>query len=306
MSGVLMKFSRFSRRASLTGLAAATALVLAACGGGDDNAEGPTADEDGVTTLTVGATPVPHGQILEYVSEELGEEAGLDIEVVEFDDFQLPNRQMDEGNLDANYFQHVPFLEQQIDDHGYEISHGEGVHIEPYAMFSSQHDDVDSLEESATIGITSDAGNQPRALLLLEAVGLLEDIDEDSAALTMSDEQNPMNLHFADAPPGILAQVTDHVPIDAAIINRIYFLEAGLDVDDALIVEDAEASPYANVLAWNTEDDDNEAIQKLDELLHSQEVADYITENWPEGEIIPATQSEATADDAESDSAEQE
>src|SRR5699024_3428598 len=95
--------SRPSRRLALTSLAAASALVLAACGGSDDNAEGPTAGEDGTTTLTVGATPVPHGQILEFVSEELGEEANLEIEVVEFDDFQLPNRQMDEGNLDANY-----------------------------------------------------------------------------------------------------------------------------------------------------------------------------------------------------------
>jgi len=295
-----MNSSRFSRRLSLTGLAAASALVLAACGGSDDSAEGPTANEDGVTTLTVGATPVPHGQILEYVSEELGEDAGLDIEVVEFDDYQLPNRQMDEGNLDANYFQHVPFLEQQIADHGYEISHGEGVHIEPYALFSSQHDDVDDIEEGATIGITSDAGNQPRALLLLEAVGMLEDIEEDSAALTLTDEQNPMNLQFEENPPEILAQVVDDASIDAAIINGNYFLEAGLDVNDALIVEEAENSPYANVLAWNSDDDGNEAIQQLEELLHSQEVADYITETWPEGEIIPATQS-GSSDDAETD-----
>jgi len=288
-----------SRRLTLTGLVAASALVLAACGGGDDSAEGPTANEDGVTTLTVGATPVPHGQILEFVSEELGADAGLDIEVVEFDDYQLPNRQMDEGSLDANYFQHVPFLEQQIEDHGYEISHGDGVHIEPYALFSNQHDSVDDIDEGATIGITSDAGNQPRALLLLEAVGLLEDIDEDSAALTLTEEQNPMDLQFEENPPEILAQVVDDASIDAAIINGNYFLEAGLDVKDALIVEEAENSPYANVLAWNSANDDNEAIQKLDELLHSQEVADYITETWPEGEIIPATQG-STTDDAES------
>lgn len=280
--------SRTSRRLALTSLAAASALVLAACGGSDDTAEGPTAGEDGTTTLTVGATPVPHGQILEFVSEELGEEANLEIEVVEFDDFQLPNRQMDEGNLDANYFQHVPFLEQQVEDHGYEISHGEGVHIEPYAMFSSQHDDAESISEGATIGITSDAGNQPRALMLLEEAGLLEDIDDESAALTLTEEQNPMNLEFEENPPEILAQVVDDSAIDAAIINGNYFLEAGLDVSDAIVVEDADDSPYANILAWNSSNDDNEAVQKLDELLHSDEVVDYIKENWPEGEIIPA------------------
>src|SRR5690625_5211915 len=297
MSGALMKFSRFSRRASLTGLAAATALVLAACGGSDDSAEGPTADEDGVTTLTVGATPVPHGQILEYVSDELGEDAGLDIEVVEFDDFQLPNRQMDEGTLDANYFQHVPFLDQQIEDHGYEISHGDPIHIEPYAVFSNEHDSAEDIEDGATIGITSDAGNQPRALQLLEQAGLLEDIDDDSAALTLTDEQNPMGLEFEENPPEILAQVVDDASIDAAIINGNYFLDAGLDVADAIIIEDADDSPFANVLAWNSENDDNETIQKLDELLHSDEVAEYIEETWPEGEVIPAGQANDTADD---------
>lgn len=279
-----------SRRWALTGLAAASALVLAACGGADEDAEGPAANEDGVTTLSVGATPVPHGQILEYVSEELGDEAGLEIDVVEFDDFQLPNRQLEEGNLDANYFQHVPFLEQQIDDHGYEISHSEPVHIEPFAAFSNEYDSAEDIPEGATIGITSDAGNQPRALLLLEAVGLLEDIDEDSAALTLTDEQNPMDLQFEENPPEILAQVVDDPAIDAAIINANYFLEAELTADDAIIIEGVEESPYANVLAWNTTDDDNEAIQQLDELLRSPEVADYIEENWPEGEVLPADQ----------------
>ena len=294
---------RRSRRIALTGLAAASALVLAACGGSDDSAEGPTAGDDGVTTITVGATPVPHGQILEFVSEELGEENDLNIDVVEFDDFQLPNRQMDEGTLDANYFQHVPFLEQQVEDHGYEISHGDGVHIEPYAMFSSQHDDADGITEGATIGITSDAGNQPRALMLLEEAGLLEDIDGESAALTLTEEQNPLNLEFEENPPEILAQVVDDSSIDAAIINGNYFLEAGLNVDEAIVVEEAEDSPYANVLAWNSSADDNEAIQKLDELLHSEEVANYIEENWPEGEIIPAGDSGQNDDADQGDEA---
>src|SRR5699024_4976341 len=247
--------SRTSRRLALTGLAAASALVLAACGGSDRHAAGPTSAEAGTTTPSVGATPVPDGQILEFVSEELGAEANLEIEIVEFDDFQLPNRQMDEGSLDANYFQHVPFLEQQIEDHGYEISHGEGIHIEPYAMFTSQHESAEDITEGATIGITSDAGNQPRALMLLEEAGLLEDIDGESAALTLTEEQNPMGLEFEENPPEILAQVVDDPSIDAAIINGNYFLQAGLNVDDAIVVEEAEDSPYANVLAWNSSAD---------------------------------------------------
>src|SRR5699024_5975431 len=130
---------RRPQRLALTGIAAASALVLAACGSNDD-AEGPQADDNGVTTLTVGATPVPHGQILEYVAERLGEAAGRDLEVVEYDDFQLPKRQMDEDTLEADYFRHVAFLDQQLEDHGYEISHGDAIHIEPYAVFPNEHD----------------------------------------------------------------------------------------------------------------------------------------------------------------------
>src|SRR5699024_10695822 len=210
-------------------------------------------------------TPVPHGQILEYVSDELGEDAGLDIEVVEFDDFQLPNRQMDEGTLDANYFQHVPFLDQQIEDHGYEISHGDPIHIEPYAVFSNEHDSAEDIEDGATIGITSDAGNQPRALQLLEQAGLLEDIDDDSAALTLTDEQNPIGLDLYTKPSLKLARLVDDASIDAAIINGYYFLDAGLDVVEAIIILDAKESKYANVLAWYYENDANATIQKLDE-----------------------------------------
>lgn len=287
------RLSRRPRHLALTGMAAASALFLAACGGSDEEADGPTAGDDGITTVTVGATPVPHGQILEFVADELAAEHDLELEIVEFDDFQIPNRQMDEGTLDANYFQHVPFLQQQVDDHGYELSHGEGVHIEPYAMFSNQHDEAEDITEGSTIGITSDAGNQPRALMLLEEVGLLEDIEEDSAALTLTDEQNPMDLQFEENPPEILAQVVDDSSIDAAIINGNYFLEAELDVADAMVVEDAEESDYANILAWNSSADGNEAIDQLDELLHSEEVANYIEETWPEGELIPAGQSDA-------------
>src|SRR5699024_12748368 len=133
----------------------------------------------------------------------------------------------------------------------------------------------------ATSGTTSDARNQTRPQQLLEQAGLLEDIDDDSAALTLTDEQNPMGLEFEENPPEILAQVVDDASIDAASINGNYFLDAGLDVADAIIIEDADDSPFANVLAWNSENDDNETIKKLVELLHSDVVAEYNVEPWP-------------------------
>ncbi|WGH83005.1 MetQ/NlpA family ABC transporter substrate-binding protein [Auritidibacter ignavus] len=289
---------------ALGATATITALVLTGCGeegGGDNGGDGD------VTTITVGANPVPHARILEYVDENLAEDAGIDLEINEYDDYQTPNRVLDEGGDDANYYQHLPFLEQQEEDLGYDFDHGDPIHLEPYAGFSEKHDSIDDLPDGATIGITNDPANQPRALQLLEAEGLLEDIGDDDGALDLTDEQNPKGLEFEESQPEFLAQVVDDDSIDLAIINGNYFLEAGLSVDDALVVESAEDSPWGNMLVWRA-GDDNDAIATLEELLHSQEVADFITEEWPNGEIIPAEgdSSESSEDASDEENAEEE
>jgi D-methionine transport system substrate-binding protein len=273
---------------SRVALVSAAALALTACGGsGDEPAAGPTA-EGGITTITVGASPTPHAEILEFVDAELAADAGLDLEITTFDDYVLPNTALAEGDLDANYFQHLDYFESQVAAQGYDFDHFEGVHIEPYALYSSSLASADDLAQGAVVGITNDPGNQARALDLLVANGLLtlEDTGEEQPTL-LDIADNPKDLEFIETAPEQLVRALEDV--DAAVINGNYALEAGLNpATDSLLLESAEGSPYANFLAVRAEDKDNEAIVALDGLLHSPEVKAFIEERWPAGEILPA------------------
>lgn len=275
---------------TLIGTGIAAALALTACGGGD-NASAPSAaatlDPANPTTVTVGASPVPHAKILEFVDQNLAKEAGIDLAIEEFDDYQTPNIALSDGSLDANYFQHLPFFEEQVQSKGYKFEHGAGIHIEPYAGFSAKHKDVSEIPDGGTIAITNDPANQPRALKVLETAGLLKNIEDDSAALNLTEEQNPKKLKFEENQPEILLPLVEDPAIDLALINGNFILQAGLSTDDALVVESVEDNPYANFLAWN-EGDTNPAVAKLEELLHSPEVKSYIEETWPNGDVTPA------------------
>jgi len=279
------------RRRSLLGAGGLLlAAALAGCGaggGGTSPSADATLDPANPVTVKVGANPVPHAQILEYVDENLTEGTGIDLEIQEFDDYQLPNVSLDEVSSDASYCVHEPFFKAQVEEKGYEFEHGEGIHIEPYAAFSEKHDSVEAIPDGATVAITNDPGNQPRALKMLETAGLLKGIEDDSAALTLTEEQNPKGLTFEENQPEILVQLVKDPKVDLAIINGNFILQAGMSTDDALIVESVEDNPYANFLAWRA-GAETPAIQKLDELLHSQEVKDYILETWPNGDVTPA------------------
>lgn len=273
---------------ALTGTA--TLFALAACGGGSSTTPSAdaTLDPANPTVIKVGASPVPHARVLEFIDENLAEEAGIDLEIQEIDDFQTPNTALDEGSLDANYYQHLPWFEDQVETKGYEFEHGEGVHIEPFAAFSDKYDDAAKVPEGAKVVLTNDPANQLRALKVLEAAGLLSGIEDDSAVLTLSDEQNPKRLKFSEVPPEQAVQVFKQDPsFDIAMINGNFILQAGLKSADALAVESVEENPYANFLAWRA-GEETAAITKLDELLHSEEVAGYIEETWPDGDVIPA------------------
>lgn len=265
----------------------AAAMALTACGGTTPSSSGSPAASDAVTKLVVGASPVPHAKILEFVRDNLAKDAGLEIEIKEFDDYVLPNEALASGDLDANYFQHVPYLENQIKEKGYEFSHGEGIHIEPFALFSNQYDSAEAIPDGGQIAITNDPSNQYRGLKLLEENGLLKDITEESTVLTLTDAQNPKKLKFEETQPEVVVQLLDDPKVAAALINGNFILTAGLKAEDAIAIEKVEGNPYANVLVWRTEDDGKEAIKKLDELLHSQEVKDYIKKEWPSGDVIP-------------------
>ncbi len=267
-------------------LAIATALMLSACGGsGDDSTAAAPDPETGLTTVKVGASPVPHATILEFVADELAADAGLKLEITEFDDFVLPNEALASGEIDANYFQHLPYLEDQIEEKGYEFDHGEGIHIEPYAAFSEKFGSFDEVPDGATIAITNDAANQIRGLRVLEAEGQLKGVEDDSNVLSLSDEQNPRGFKFSENQPEVIVQQLEDPAIDVAFVNGNFILTAGLNTDDAIATEAVEGNPNANLLAWRS-DNTNEGVEKLDELLHSDEVVAFIEETWPSGDVI--------------------
>ncbi|MDO5083024.1 MAG: MetQ/NlpA family ABC transporter substrate-binding protein [Arachnia propionica] len=272
---------------SLLAASLAAAIALTACGGAGKSDDTTSSNGEENTRIVVGASPVPHARILEYVRDNLAAEAGIEIEIREFDDYVLPNSTLADGTLDANYFQHLPYLEAEIADKGYRFSHGEGIHIEPYALFSSKFGSAAEVTDGATVAITNDASNQYRALKLLEKAGLLTDVTEGTSVLTLTPEQNPRGLTFEENQPEIIIQVKDDPAVDLAIINGNFILTAGLSTEGALEVEEVAGNPYANFLTWRT-DDAKPAVAKLDELLHSDEVKEFIRSQWPNGDVTPA------------------
>ncbi|AZN30934.1 ABC transporter substrate-binding protein [Flaviflexus salsibiostraticola] len=274
-------------RRTFIALAAAAALTLTACSSDAETAEETTAAEGETVTLTVGASPVPHADILAFIDENLAAEAGIDLEIVEYSDYVLPNRNLDSGELDANFFQHVPYFDVQVEENGFEFEHGEGIHIEPYAVYSDSLESLDELEDGAKVSLVNDPSNQARALWLLEDNGLIT-VDSSVENPTIYDiTDNPKNLEFVEVEAPNLPRTLDQVAI--SIINGNFALEGGLvPSEDAIAIESGEDNPYANILAWRTDSDKADAIQTLEELLHSQEVADFITDTYPNGEVVPA------------------
>lgn len=277
------------KKLSLLATGIVTALTLAACGGSSTpNADVATLDPAKPATLTVGASPVPHAKILEFVNQELAPKAGLKLEIKEIEDYQTPNTALSDGSLDANFYQHLPWFEDQVETKGYKFGHGEGVHIEPYAAFSEKVKDIKDIKDGAKVAITNDPSNQVRALKVLEVAGLVKDIKDDSAVLTLTDEQNFKNLNFSENQPELLINDLKDPSVDLALINGNFILKAGLSTEDALAVESVENNPYANFLAWREDSADDARIQKLEELLHSPEVKAFIEKEWPNGDVTPA------------------
>ncbi|SFJ67220.1 MetQ/NlpA family ABC transporter substrate-binding protein [Cellulomonas sp. KH9] len=263
----------------------AAALVMTGCSAGGTESAEPS--EGGLTTITIGASPVPHAEILQFVQDELAKDAGIDLEIQEFTDYVLPNTALAEGEIDANFFQHLPYLDAQIAENGFDFDHYDGVHIEPYGIYSEKIEDLDDLADGGVVGITNDPGNQGRALDLLVDAGLIT-LDETDGDPTLLDiDENPKNLEFVEtAPEQLVVSLAD---VDIAIINGNYALEAGLNpATDAILLESGEDNPYANVVVVRTEDLDDPALVTLDELLHSDEVRAFIEERWPDGEVVPA------------------
>jgi D-methionine transport system substrate-binding protein len=264
---------------------AVAAMTLAACGA---TPAAPSNQASGLTQVSVGASPSPHAKILQYIQDNLAAKAGITLKIVEYDDYVQPNEALASGELDANYFQHLPYLEAQIKDKGYAFDHGAGVHIEPYAAFSKKYTSITALPDGATIAITNDASNQIRGLRLLAAAGLLTNLTDNSTALNLTKAQNPHGFVFEENQSEVIVQQLADPKVDLAFINGNFILSAGLNTADALLVEKVAGNPYANLLVWRT-DNTNPGVAKLEELLHSPEVKAYITKTWPAGDVTPGS-----------------
>lgn len=235
--------------------------------------------------LLVAATPVPHAEILEYVKPMLAKE-GVELEVRVFTDYVQPNIQVAQKRMDANFFQHKPYLDEFNKDRGTDLVAVAGVHIEPFGAYSRRIKKLDELKEGAVVAIPNDPTNGGRALLLLQRAGLITLKDPAKITATPRDiADNPKRLSFKELEAATLPRILDQV--DLALINTNYALEAGLNpMKDALVIEGAD-SPYVNVLVARPDNKDGEAMQKLVRALHSEAVKRFILEKY-QGAVVPA------------------
>lgn len=278
-----MRHSRSLR--TLAGLGVAAALLLSACSSGST---GSSSSSNGATTITVAASPSPHAKILKYIQDNLAKDAGININIKEFTDYDLPNRALDQGEVDATYHQTVPYLEKAKQQFNYDFTPGKGIHLEPLAIYSSKHKSLDELpEKGGIIGVISDVTNQERALRLLAANGFVE--IPASGDVNVYTVKKLKNFDFKEIDGPIL--VSNLGETDYSVINGNFAQEGGLAPSrDGLAVESPENNPSVNVLVWKTDasGDKAEAVKKLDEILHSEQVKKYIEDTWKDGSVIPA------------------
>ena len=236
-------------------------------------------------TLTVAASPVPHAEILEFVKPTLAKE-GVDLKVKVFTDYVQPNVQVAEKRLDANFFQHQPYLNEFNKAKGTHLVSVAGVHIEPLGAYSSKFKALADLPGGATVVIPNDATNGGRALLLLDKAGLIKLKDSTNILSTVKDiAENSKGLKFRELEAATIPRVLTQV--DLALINTNYALEAKLDPSkDALTIEGKD-SPYVNILVAREDDKNSDAMKKLVAALHTPEVKAFILEKY-KGAVLPA------------------
>ena len=253
--------------------------AVAFAGGSAENTE-----TSGSKTITVGATAVPHAEMLNLVVDDMAA-LGYTLKITEFTDYVTPNTAVEDGQLDANFFQHIPYLETFNQEHGTHLVNAGGIHIEPMALYSKKYSKVEDLPNGATIAIPNDTTNEGRALLLLESAGLIEINDAAGISATPLDiTNNPNNYKFVEIEAASLPRTIEDV--EAAVINGNYAIPAGFSAkNDGLLVEGAD-SPYVNIIAVKEGNENNEAVKALVSCLQSQEVKDWVNENYPNGEVV--------------------
>ncbi|MDR2479509.1 MAG: MetQ/NlpA family ABC transporter substrate-binding protein [Treponema sp.] len=258
-------------------LAAALFLIAASVFAGGKKA----ADNE----LKVGASPVPHAELLELIVEDLAKQ-GITLRIIVFNDYVQPNQAVEDGELAANYFQTIPYLEEFNKDRGFHLVNVGGIHIEPMALYSKKYKDLASIPQGATIAIPNDGSNENRALLLLQAGGLIKLQDTKGRGAVLSDIiENPRSINFYEMdPPNLPRTLSD---VDAAVINGNYAIDAGLSArNDGLVVE-GSSSPYVNVVAVRAGSESRPEIIALVKALQSEKIKNYINNKWTKGEVLP-------------------
>ena len=247
-------------------------------------AQAASETQSSTTKIVVGATPEPHAALLSLVVDDLAAQ-GITLEIKEFTDYVTPNDAVEYGEIDANYFQHIPYLESFNTEHGYHLVNAGGIHVEPIALYSSKYSSLSDLPNGAVIAIPNDPTNEGRALLLLQSAGLIKlKYDAGLEAIPLDITENPKNFKFSEIEAATLPRVLSDV--DAAIINGNYAIPAGLVATrDGLFVEGSD-SPYVNVIAVKEGNENNPAIKALIEALKSDEVAAFVAEKYKNGEVV--------------------
>ncbi len=250
--------------------------LLAGCGGKK------------TTTIKVGATPVPHAEILEAIKPILAKE-GYELEIVEFTDYIQPNNAVESGDLDANYFQHITYMNSFNAENGTHLVSVANIHYEPFGIYAGKTASLEALADGATVGIPNDPTNGGRALLLLQEQGLItlpEDAGLEPTVLDIVD--NPKNLKIEELEAAQLPRTLDS--LDVAVINGNYAMEAGLTVADALAIESAQgvaAEAYGNVLTVKEGNENNDGVKALIKALQSDEVKTFIETQYADGSVQP-------------------
>ena len=247
-----------------------------------DEIPAPTGED---TVIRVGAVPVPHAEVLEQVEADL-KEAGWDLEIVVFEDYVLPNQALDAGELDANYFQHKPYLDDFNEKNGTDFVGVAEIHFEPLGIYSGKSDDLENIADGSVIAIPNDTTNEARALLLLQDNGLIT-VDESAglAATPLDITDNPHNLSFTELEAAQTARVIDDV--DFAVVNGNYAIDAKIK-DRLVAVESAEseaAQTYANLIVVNKGDEETEKTQALVAAVTSDKIRDFINDTY-EGAVV--------------------
>lgn len=285
--------------------AALAAGVLAGCSGSSEEttaAQAETQEESGadeetqaqeqadsgeMETIVVGASPAPHAEILEAAREVLAAK-GYNLEIQEYTDYVIPNEALDSGDIDANYFQHKPYLDSFNENNGTDLVSLGPVHYEPFGIYAGKTTDLSQLPDGATVLVPNDVTNEARALLLLQDQGLLTLKEDAGLEATRNDiVENPKNLEIVELEAAQLPRTLSDC--DIAVINGNYAIDAGLKMADALATEDSEslaATTYCNVVAVRAGDENTDKSKALYEALTSPEVKEFMEETY-QGAVVP-------------------